>query len=397
MKSFACPGCWQRVVWAALGIAVLLIAPEADSFTPTVKAPIEIPSKTVAVFPRKTTKWRLSSDDSFGSSSPRRKGVAASLLSKCSLLAPVWTSLAALYVTTNPSASGFFVSSKVIHNSLLTLMFAMGLAITPNDISKALSDPKLLGGNAILCYGMVPLAALLLSKQCMFSGPEGVGLLLLGSVSGGQASNLFTLISGGDVALSVICTLSTTLLGVFATPLLVKLLWGQTLLLDVQGVVISVASLVLLPLVSGLGFGQVIPARIIQTISPTLPVLGVLATMVLVAGGASNLSLQHQSFQNVVLPSCLLCLISGAMALWFVNTFLKETKEASKRALVIETISESPSLAYVLACRHFESSAAAVPAAAMVTLAILGAMVASLWSMFAPIGKVKAEASGDSY
>jgi predicted Na+-dependent transporter len=31
---------------------------------------------------------------------------------------------------------------------------------------------------------------------------------LLGSVSGGQASNLFTLLAGGDVALSIVCTVS---------------------------------------------------------------------------------------------------------------------------------------------------------------------------------------------
>ena len=39
------------------------------------------------------------------------------------------------------------------------------------------------------------------------------GLLLLGCVSGGQASNLCALLGGGDAALSVVLTTSTTLLG----------------------------------------------------------------------------------------------------------------------------------------------------------------------------------------
>ena len=64
-------------------------------------------------------------------------------------------------------------------------------------------------------------------------------------------------------------------------------------------------------------------------------------------------------------------------------------KETTKRALVIETLSKSPTLAYVLACQHFGQASGTVPAAATVTLAILGALVASLWSILTPIDKVK--------
>lgn len=375
----------------SLGISCILLRfPEAACFAPTA-GPVHphLHGNSFSVRIYKATKGRLSPVDHHGSNNPSRHTGGSSFLSTFSLLAPVWTSLAAVYATTRPSTSTFFGSSKVIQNSLLTLMFAMGLAITPNDVSRALSDPKSLGLNAFLCYGMVPLVAVLLSKYPLFSGPERVGLLLLASVSGGQASNLFTMISGGNVALSVICTLSTTLLGVVATPLLAKCMLGQTVLVDLKGVVKSVGSLVLLPLVSGLGIGKVLPSRIMKMISPVLPPLGILATMVLVAGGASNLSLQSQSIWKIVLPSCLLCLVSGASALWFVNTFFKETTPASKRALVIETLSKSPTLAYVLACRHFGSSAATVPAAAMVTLAILGALIASLWSIISPIEEEK--------
>jgi BASS family bile acid:Na+ symporter len=41
-------------------------------------------------------------------------------------------------------------------------------------------------------------------------GPTRVGLILLGCVSGSQASNICALIAGGDVALSIVLTLSTT-------------------------------------------------------------------------------------------------------------------------------------------------------------------------------------------
>ena len=53
--------------------------------------------------------------------------------------------------------------------------------------------------------------------------------------------------------------------------------------------------------------------------------------------------------------------------------------ERKARTLVIETMVKSPTLAYVLALRHFGARAAAVPAAAMVWLAALGAAAASAW------------------
>mmetsp|Transcript_36150 Transcript_36150/g.87418 ORF Transcript_36150/g.87418 Transcript_36150/m.87418 type:complete len:458 (-) Transcript_36150:2147-3520(-) len=351
-------------------------------------------------------------DASSNEENNKAKTLASSLLAKFSLLAPLWTSAAAIYAIANPSSATTKVlgSPNVMQNALFTLMFAMGMAILPKDVSRAISNPKILMMNAVLCFGMVPLLGVGLSQvfrlvttvtnagSLYSSSSTQVGLLLLASVSGGQASNLFTLIAGGDVALSVICTLSTTLLGVLMTPLLAKVLVGQTVQVNLIGVVQSVASLVLVPLVTGLGLGHwLIPTRIHQRIIvPFMPVVGILATLILVAGGASSLSFNQKSlgpwqWVATALPSSLLCLLSGAAALQWINFWNRQRKpkdainETSKRALVVEALSKSPTLAYFLASKHFGKEAAAVPAAAMVTLAVLGALVASLWSTLAPV------------
>ena len=57
-----------------------------------------------------------------------------------------------------------------------------------------------------------------------------------------------------------------------------------------------------------------------------------------------------------------------------------QMEERTKRTLVVETLSKSPTLAYLLSLRHFGPQAALVPGGAMVTLAVLGALVASIWS-----------------
>jgi BASS family bile acid:Na+ symporter len=273
----------------------------------------------------------------------------------------------------------------VMQMAYRSLMFAMGLTITPKDLTRAISYPSVLSINALLCFGVMPLLAGSIAKGLSYSSSQTIGLILLSSVGGGQASNLFTLIAGGDVALSIICTISTTLLGVIATPLLVHQLLGYTVDVNGYGVIKTIASLILLPILSGSFISRIFP-RAIKKISPFLPALGIFSTLILVAGGSSNTFVTASTLAvggsslglSLLVPSCLLSVL-GAIIASCVTTALK-MDEQTRKTLVVETLSKSPTLAYVLAMKHFDLSAASIPAAAMVTLAVIGALVASIWA-----------------
>jgi BASS family bile acid:Na+ symporter len=60
------------------------------------------------------------------------------------------------------------------------------------------------------CYVLMPLLAMAFGYA--FSLPKALiaGLILVGCINGGQASNLCTYIAKGDVALSVLMTTVTT-------------------------------------------------------------------------------------------------------------------------------------------------------------------------------------------
>merc|ERR1711924_382959 len=107
---------------------------------------------------------------------------------------------------------------------------------------------------------------------------------------------------------------------------------------------------------------------------------GVLSTLVLVAGGASSsasLLVASDGAWRAHAAAVALPLAGGAVALALAK--LARLPERVTRTLTIETMIKSPTLAYVLALRHFSPRAAAVPAAAMVWLAALGAATASMW------------------
>ena len=310
-------------------------------------------------------------------------------------LSPLWTILSATIAMNYPSFIGSTIGSfSIMQIAFGVLMLAMGLTITPMDISRALQKPDIIMLNILLCFGMMPLLAMLIGTALRLGSDYNTGLILLGCVSGGQASNLFALLAGGDVALSVSCTLSTTLLGIIAIPVLVEKMLSTVVVVDSIGVLKSVAQLVLCPLVLGLSVGKVIKPSLVERLQSVCPLVGVLATLVLVAGGASNFAfisngIGKSDLCSILLAAYLLPILGGAFA--WIFSFLKSNdrgmNEPSRRTLVVETLSKTPTLAYVLAKKHFSELSAAIPAAAMVSLAIVGAVVATLWSMIDPIEK----------
>ena len=283
-----------------------------------------------------------------------------------------------------PRACAPLGSLPALQAGMSALMLSMGLSLTPADLRRALASPREIVLNAALCFGAMPLVAVALAHALGLPAATAAGLVLLGSVSGGQASNLCALLAGGDLALSVVLTVSTTVLGVVATPALVQLLLGATVAVDAAAMLGSIARLVLLPLAAGLAAGQYLPA-LVARLQPSLPRLGVAALLGLVAGGSANAAslLLGAAAWRAHAASILLPLVGGAVALAIAAVARLDGRAA--RTLSIETAIKSPTLAFVLAQTHFESAAvAAVPAASMVWLAAIGAAAASAWRHLAP-------------
>ena len=192
------------------------------------------------------------------------------------------------------------------------------------------------------------------------------------------------------MALSVACTVSTTILGVIATPLLCSKLLvvssaGAVVSMPVRPVLQSISSLVLAPLMVGWLAMQMLPKKIATRIGKIAPNIGLLATLILVAGGAANSAAGGGSFGSafdilgIVVGSILLPSMGGIMAaLLLSKTHSHHHSLPEQKAVVIETLSKSPTLAYVLASQYFPW-ATAIPAASMVTLAILGSIVSAIY------------------
>jgi len=125
------------------------------------------------------------------------------------------------------------VERKLLGIMMIVIMFGMGSGLIWKDFFRALKKPQGLLIGALSQFGLMPLIAYSLGIALSLSPEAAIGLLIMGCVPGGTTSNIFTYFSKGDLALSIMMTVFSTLLAVVLTPLLI-FTYGAKILQDSQ-------------------------------------------------------------------------------------------------------------------------------------------------------------------
>ena len=207
-------------------------------------------------------------------------------------LFPIWTILAAVAGVMRPNTFSFMTSGAYT-GCLALLMFSMGITLTIDDFKRVFAKPRVIGLGFFACYALMPALAFVIGNALGLSGPLLAGLILVGSINGGQASNLCAYIAKGDVALSVLMTTATTVGCIFMTPLICKLALGAVVDVDAMGMAISTIQVVLVPVVLGLTLNKFTP-KFCRRVEPISPVVGVTATIILVGRRRRQLRRGHR-------------------------------------------------------------------------------------------------------
>ena len=163
-----------------------------------------------------------------------------------------------------------FPSLGFVNMLLCVIMFGMGMTLKADDFKYILKKPTdvLIGicSQYVFMAGFGWLVASLLSLTGV-SDPTvraqiAVGLVLLGCVPGGTASNVMTFLAKGDVALSITITMCTTLLAPVLTPSLTLMLAGQWIDVNFWNMFISIVLVVLLPILLGIAVHTALGDRV---------------------------------------------------------------------------------------------------------------------------------------
>ncbi|MEM1364014.1 MAG: bile acid:sodium symporter [Pseudomonadota bacterium] len=111
------------------------------------------------------------------------------------------------------------------------IMLGMGASLTPRDFYLALRRPYGLGIGVVSQYGFMPLLGFLLASVLVVPETIAIGILIMACMPGGTTSNIFTYFSKGNLALSVLMTVTSTLAGVVLIPII---LWVYATALELS-------------------------------------------------------------------------------------------------------------------------------------------------------------------
>jgi BASS family bile acid:Na+ symporter len=135
---------------------------------------------------------------------------------------------------------------------IFVIMLGMGASLTPRDFTLALKRPYGLMIGVVSQYGFMPLIGFILATTLPVSDPIKIGILIMACMPGGTTSNIFTYFSKGNLALSVLMTVTSTVFGVILIPV-VLVLYAGALDLDIpRENIIATLVLLLVPVAIGM-------------------------------------------------------------------------------------------------------------------------------------------------
>ena len=261
---------------------------------------------------------------------------------------------------------------------LTIIMFGMGLTLTIDDFRRVLKLKASVALGLALQYSVMPLAAFLLAKLLGLSNELLIGMVLVGSASGGTASNVICYLARGDVALSISMTLVSTLVAVVALPTLSWLYLGQVVPVPVAGMFVSVLKIVLVPLAVGVALNHYLP-KAVRTVSPALPLVTTIAIVLVIA---IIVALNHQTLADIsfaLLAAVLIHNSLGLVAGYFGARYCGQDRKTS-RTIAIEVGMQNSGLAVALAVKYFSPLAALPGAVFSIWHNVSGSLLAAIWS-----------------
>lgn len=149
---------------------------------------------------------------------------------------------------------GNFEFKLLIVPLLQIIMFGMGSQMSFADLAGVIKMPKGVIIGVFLQFTIMPLVGLTIASIFRFPPEIAAGIILIGCVPSGLASNVMSFLAKANLALAVTISAVTTLLSPFITPVLMKWIGGQFIEVDFWSMMLDILNMIILPIVAGFTF-----------------------------------------------------------------------------------------------------------------------------------------------
>lgn len=138
------------------------------------------------------------------------------------------------------------------------ITFGMGTTLNLGAFQRVLTMPRPVLIGLLMHFLIMPLAGYGLAKAFRFPPEIAAGVILIGSVSSGVASNVMSYLARGNVALAVTITACSTLMAPVMTPLLMKTLAGRLVPINFVAMMLEILNMLIVPIVAGLAANKIL-------------------------------------------------------------------------------------------------------------------------------------------
>src|SRR5699024_5910442 len=142
-------------------------------------------------------------------------------------------------------------------------------------------------GGVLAQFIVMPLAAFIIAYLLNLPAELAAGLVFLGSVPGGTASNVMVYLARGNLPLSITMTSFSTMLAPIFTPLLLLLLAGQLIPCDPISTFMSIIQVIIIPIFIVFIVRRLMPLTVDKSIA-VVPLISVIAIISIVAAVVSG-------------------------------------------------------------------------------------------------------------
>lgn len=147
---------------------------------------------------------------------------------------------------------GDFSFKLLIVPLLQLIMFGVGTTMGYKDFGGIIRQPKAVIVGIICQFTIMPLIGFTIAHTFNFPPEIAAGVILIGCVPSGLASNVMNYIANANVPLSITVTAVATLLAPLMTPILMKILADQFVTVDFLTMMVDIVKMVIIPICAGL-------------------------------------------------------------------------------------------------------------------------------------------------
>jgi len=259
---------------------------------------------------------------------------------------------------------------------LILIMFGVGSTMSLKDFEGVIRRPGPVLIGVISQFTIMPLVGYTIAVSLDLPTEVAAGIILVGCVPSGLASNVMSYLANADVALSVTLTAVATLIAPIMTPMLMELLGGKFVQVSFFSMMTDILVIVILPIGMGLVFNHFLfgKAPWLNRTMPLLSMVSIGAIIAIITAIGRDMLVE---VGLILVFACLLHNVAGyLLGYYFAKAF--RMPEKSCRTVALEVGLQNGGLASALAI-DLGKAVGLAPAIFGPLMNVTGSTLASWW------------------